>query len=154
MVNIREANISDARQCSEVLCSSIRKLCTADHNGDEQLILEWIGNKTEENMQKSILNKDTKFFVAVRENEIQGVGAISFPDEVSLMYVSPKSRYIGISRAILAVLESTLAESGCSKGKLTSTTTAHEFYKASGWTDVKMIHSWPGFDAYVMEKRL
>ena len=154
MVEIREAHVSDARQCSEVICSSIRELCTADHNGDEQLILKWIANKTEENLQKWILDESTKFFVAKFKEKIRGVGAISLPDEVALNYVSPKFRYKGISRAMLVVLENTLIESGCLKGLLTSTITAHEFYQASGWTDVKKVHSWPGLDAHVMEKWL
>ncbi|NKB35524.1 MAG: GNAT family N-acetyltransferase [Pseudomonadales bacterium] len=154
MVEIRKAQVSDARQCSEVLCSSIRELCSADHNDDEQLILKWIDNKTEENFRKWILDESTQFFVAEFEEKIRGVGAINLPDEVALNYVSPKFRYKGISRAILVVLENALIESGCCKGRLTSTITAHKFYQASGWADVKMMHSWPGLDAHVMEKKL
>ena len=55
---------------------------------------------------------------------------------------------------MLAVLERELGESGCKNGLLTSTVTAHNFYLSSGWRDVKSIRSWPGLDAYVMEKAL
>ena len=154
MVKIREANSSDALQCSAVLCDSIRELCIADHDGDVQIISQWSSNKTEENLRTWILDQNTKFFVAEYGKEIHGVGAINLPDEVALNYVSPKFRYRGVSRAILVELENALREAGCAKGQLTSTMTAHKFYLASGWSDVKQIHSWPGLSAYVMEKEL
>ena len=154
MVKIREAKGSDAHQCSEVLCASIRELCVADHKGDEQIISQWISNKTEENLQAWILDQGTKFFVSESGNEVLGVGAINLPDEVALNYVSPRFRYQGLSRAMLAVLENALREAGCAKAQLTITITSHEFYQASGWADVKVTHSWPGLKSHIMEKDL
>ena len=154
LLYIREAGSSDAQQCSAVLCASISELCIADHNGDAETISQWTSNKTEENLRNWILDQSTKFLVAQYGDEILGVGAINLPDEVALNYVSPKFRYKGVSRAMLAVLENALRESGCAKGKLTSTITAHEFYLASGWSDVKKIQSWPGLSAHIMEKEL
>ena len=95
MIEIREARVTDAKQCSQILRSSIRDLCVADHNNDEQLVSQWISNKTEENLEQWIQAKNTKFFVAAYGNELGGVGAISLPDEIALNYVSPKFRFQG-----------------------------------------------------------
>ncbi len=154
MIEIREAIDSDAQQCSAVLCASIRDLCIADHQSDEETITKWTSNKSEKNLRNWILDENTRFYVAESNNEIVGVGAINLPDEVALNYVSPTYRFKGTSRAILEVLENALREAGCAKAKLTSTLTAYEFYQASGWKDVKAIQSWPGLSAHVMEKEL
>lgn len=154
MVTIREAICSDAQQCSFVLRNSIRELCTVDHECDEEVIERWTSNKTEESLRNSIIDQSTKFFVAVCGREIQGVGAVNFPNEVALNYVSPNFRYKGVSRAMLKVLEDELRETGCTKGQLTSTITAHDFYLASSWSDVRMVKSWLGLSAYIMEKSL
>ena len=55
---------------------------------------------------------------------------------------------------MLGVLENALRASGCPKGQLKSTVTAHGLYLGMGWPDVKQIQSWPGFSAHIMEKGL
>jgi len=55
--------------------------------------------------------------------------------EILHNYVSPDARFRGVSRALLAALESRAAERGARQCRLESTETAHRFYRAAGYAD-------------------
>lgn len=133
-VTLRKARIEDAAACSAVLCASIRELCTADHHGDEQTIALWVGNKSPDTLRNWIQSPVSTIYVAEIDGHIVGVGGIS-GSEVALNYVSPSYRGLGISTAMLKELETALFDSGTRNAHLTSTTTAHEFYRRAGWID-------------------
>jgi len=105
-------------------------------------------------MTRWIANPSLILFLAERNEQPAGVGCISADGEVLLNYVSPAHRFRGISRAILKHAEAALAEIGVSKGRLTSTETAHRFYREAGWTDVGEPEIMFGLRGYPMEKEL
>ena len=154
MVSVREADVTDADACSKVLCASIIELCTADHNDDEAVIAKWTANKSPEILATWIASPHCTFFVAERDGELAGVGSISDSGEVQLNYVSPDHRYCGVSRALIAHLEATLRAQGISAARLTSTETAHSFYRKAGWTDAGEPENVFGLRGYPMEKSL
>lgn len=153
-LNIREALLSDAEICSEILCASIRELCIADHAGDEQLIGLWVANKTPGNLCNWIQDSGTTVYVAETPEAIVAVGGIDEVSEITLNYVAPDYRFRGVSRNVLNRLESELRSKGVSHAKLTSTETAHRFYKAAGWRDVPDSEMWLGMKGYPMSKSL
>lgn len=154
MLSIREADEKDAEACSKVLCASIRELCLADHNGDAELIARWIADKTPENLARWIADRRSALFLAERDGSAAGVGCISEDGEVLLNYVAPAHRFCGVSRAMLAQLEATLRDRGIANARLTSTETAHRFYREAGWVDFGEPEVMFGIKGYPMAKEI
>ena len=153
LIKVRLAGVKDAKDCSTVLCASIRNLCIPDHHGDEDVIAGWIENKTPENLRSWIENSEAAIYVAEIEDQIVGVGGLS-GSEVALNYVSPSHRGLGVSMVMLDKLESALRESGVNDAQLTSTATAHNFYLKAGWEDSGAPEESLGVIGFPMKKAL
>ena len=152
-VKVRLATVADASACSEVLCASIRELCSSDHQDDEQVIADWVANKTPENLASWIQSPEAEIYVAEVEASVVGVGGTS-GSEIALNYVAPNYKGCGVSTAILRALERILFDQGIRRAQLTSTTTAHEFYRQAGWTDSGEPLESLGVIGFPMEKVL
>lgn len=150
---VRQAGIEDAAACSAVLCASIRELCTADHHGDEQAIVRWLDNKTPETLRSWIQNPESTIYVAEIDGHIVGVGGIS-GSEIALNYVAPNYRSVGVSTAMLKELERVLLDRGVRNAQLTSTATAHDFYRRAGWSDSGEPVESLGIPGFPMRKTL
>jgi GNAT superfamily N-acetyltransferase len=140
--HIRTAKAEDADEACEVLRRSISELCVADHGGDPKTIEAWLSNKTPENVRAWIATPGQRLLVAVQGSKIVGVGAATATGEITLNYVSPVARFQGVSKAILAALEEYLREQGRTRGTLSSTQTAHQFYRAVGYEDANEPQEW------------
>ncbi len=92
--------------------------------------------------------------IVERAGEILGVGAASAAGEILLNYVSPGARFSGVSKAILQDLETYMLAQGNKKSFLSSTRTAHRFYKAVGYEDAGQPELWAGMSAQPMVKWL
>ena len=152
-LKVRQAIAEEAAACSIVLNSSIRRLCTADHLDDEQLIANWLENKTPQTMRQWIKSDAATIFVAEHEGKIVGVGGIS-GSEVALNYVSPSHRGLGVSTAMLNTLENELRNRGVRSAELNSTATAHNFYRKAGWVDAGEAMESMGIVGFPMKKLL
>ena len=152
-VKVRLATVADASACSEVLCASIRELCSSDHQDDEQVIADWLANKTPENLARWIQSPEAEIYVADVEASVVGVGGTS-GSEIALNYVAPNYKGRGVSTAILKTLERILFDQGIRRAQLTSTATAHEFYRRAGWIDSGEPVESLGVLGFPMEKAL
>ncbi len=123
-MNIRIADEDDAESACGVLRRSIEELCVADHQDDAQTIQGWLANKTAENVRLWIRTPGRRLVIAEENGEILGVGAGTTTGEVTLNYVSPDARFRGVSKAILAALETYFHEQGNTRSTLISTRTA------------------------------
>lgn len=139
---------------SAVLTASITELCSADHHDDPAILGRWLGNKSPEMVAGMLANPKAAFFVAEHDGEIAAVGCISEPDEIGLNYVAPAHRFAGVSKALLAAMEDHMRSRGISMARLSSTATAHRFYRAHGWTDAGACQLDFGMTCQPMEKRL
>ena len=81
-------------------------------------------------------------------------GIVDEAGEITLNYVHPDFRFRGVSKKLLGRLESELQSKGVAQAKLTSTETAHGFYKSVGWRDVADPERWLGMKGYPMRKAL
>ena len=131
IMEIREACMEDAEESCAVIQRSIAELCEADHQGDAPTISLWLANKTAENMRRWIAQ--THVFVATEHGRIVGVGAITDSGEITLNYVSPDTRFRGISKALLRRVEQQASELGVRTITLQSSLTALRFYELSGY---------------------
>ena len=130
---IRKATAEDAAAVCEVLKRSILELCVADHRNDPAILSRWLRNKTPEQVKEEIALLGNSVLVAVEDAVVLGVGLVTDTGEIGLNYVSPDARFRGVSRAIMAALESRAKERGNTRCTLTSTVTARQFYLSGGY---------------------
>lgn len=153
-IRIRLAQWSDRFDCAQVLTASIRELCIDDHKNRPEVLARWLENKTPVALGRWIRGDKATLWVAQLEAEVAGVGAIDDGRSVLLNYVSPRHRFRGVSRALLAHMEDALRASGVLRGTLTSSATAHRFYRDAGWVDIGSPDLWLTMPGFPMEKDL
>lgn len=153
-MQIRTAHADDAAGACEVLRRSIKELCIADHHDDPETIEGWLSNKTPENVRSWITAPTQRLLVAEKGGTIIGVGGATEVGEITLNYVSPDARFQGVSKAILAALEGYLREQGQKRSTLSSTLTAHQFYRAAGYEDAGEPQAWGKLRSQPMAKTL
>ncbi|MFD2647793.1 GNAT family N-acetyltransferase [Devosia albogilva] len=150
---VRRASEADAPEMSRILIASITELCSADHHDDPSAIAAWTANKSEAGVLAMMALADSEFYVAERDSVVLAVGAIQ-GDTIGLNYVDPQHRRMGVSRALMLGLEDVLRNRGVAVARLKSTATAHDFYKALGWSDVGPAAQGRFISAYPMRKVL
>ena len=152
---IRAATAQDAAEICMVLRRSITELCAADHQNDPHILSQWLANKTEDNLQAWIAREGQIYFVAEIDGRITGVAAVSATNGVLLNYVSPDYQYRGVSKALMAALESWLKEQGRVVCHLISTATARQFYETLGYLpDGEPVMRRSGMLTFPMKKLL
>jgi len=134
-VKIRDATPEDAEAACDVLRRSISELCVADHRDDPAILGAWLGNKRPDIVAAWARQPGNSLLVAVEGDAILAVGSVTDAGEITLNYVAPDARFRGVSRALLAALEARAAERGNVRCTLTSTETAHRFYRSAGYVD-------------------
>ena len=134
-MEVRDARIEDAAAACDVMRRSIAELCFADHRNDPAILSRWLGNKTPENVASWIAQPGSSLLVAVEDDGILAVGSVTDEGQITLNYVSPDARFRGVSRALLAALETRAAERGNDRCTLISTETARRFYLANGYVE-------------------
>jgi GNAT superfamily N-acetyltransferase len=135
VLSIRDACREDAVAACEVIRRSIAELCAADHGDDPEILAQWLSNKTPENVRSWIARKDATVLVALKTDAIVAVGMVTDAGEVLLNYVSPDTRFDGVSRALLNTLEDRSRERGATLCRLESTETARHFYRSNGYVE-------------------
>jgi GNAT superfamily N-acetyltransferase len=154
-MQIRDAVVADAEAACQVLRRSIAELCLADHRHDPIILARWLANKTPDIVASWIAREDNSVLVAVEGTVVLAVGAVTDAGEITLNYVSPDARFRGISRALLAALETRARERGNLRCTLLSTETAYRFYRDAGYADDGSArHKFGTTSGYPMSKPL
>lgn len=152
MIAIRRAVVADAPAMSAILIASITELCVADHRNDPALLAGWLANKAPGSVAQWFTNPDSTLLVAEHDGVPAAVGGcLNDQRRISLNYVSPDHRFAGISKAMLAALETEL---GPGEATLDSTETARRFYESCGWEVIGPQTTHRGISGYPMRKRL
>jgi GNAT superfamily N-acetyltransferase len=132
-VTVRQAEQRDAEAAVTVVRRSIAELCVADHQGDEETLAKWLGNKRPEIFLSWLSNPDHFCVIAESGRELLGVGLLRRSGEILLFYLLPGSQRQGIGRAIHVALEERAREWGLPLLQLESTAVARKFYEAMGY---------------------
>src|SRR5438270_13832591 len=111
-MKIRDAVPAEAPAACEVLRRSIIELCAADHRNDSVILARWLANKTPEIVASWIAKPGNSVLVAAEGEVILAVGSVTDEGEVTLNYVSPDARVLGVSRAMMPALETRGGERG------------------------------------------
>jgi GNAT superfamily N-acetyltransferase len=153
-MHIRDAVPSDASAACDVLRRSIAQLCVADHRGDAGILRQWLNNKTPATVASWIAETGNTICVALDGKTLLTVGSVRDSGEITLNYVSPDARFRGVSKAMVAALEDRALTHGNVHCTLTSTETAHHFYRKLGYVDAGAPVSKFGLQGYPMSRRL
>jgi GNAT superfamily N-acetyltransferase len=130
---IRRARTNDAAAACLAVRRSIAELCTDDHRGDEATLAAWLANKTDANFEQWISSVRHIALVAESANGVVGFALVNLDGEIVLLYVSPKARFQGVSKALLGAVEREALHAGMQTLTLNSTTTARQFYRGCGF---------------------
>jgi GNAT superfamily N-acetyltransferase len=134
-MEIRDARLEDAGRACDVLRRSISQLCVADHGNDPAILDAWLANKKPEIVAAWATQQENSLLLAVEGDAILAVGSVTDAGEITLNYVAPEARFRGVSRALLGALEARALARGNTRCRLTSTETAHRFYRSAGYRD-------------------
>jgi GNAT superfamily N-acetyltransferase len=150
---IHAARIEDAALYADLLRRSITDLCIADHQNDPAKLEPWLANKTADQVRDWIARDDLVIRVAILNAAPAGFGLAARSGDIRLMYTAPEARFQGVSTALLAHMESDLHALEIATATLTSTGTAHTFYKSRGWFDRGAPEIDNGMTGFPMAKR-
>lgn len=129
---IREAVAADAAAMTRLRAASIGALCTADHHDNPAAIASWVGEP--DKFDKLLAAGALRLLVAEIDGVMAGLAGWA-GDRVALNYVNPGHRLGGVSKALMQVIEERMAADGVALGRLESTRTALQFYRAIGWVE-------------------
>jgi GNAT superfamily N-acetyltransferase len=154
-VKIRDAVKADAEAACQVLRASIAELCVADHRNDPEILARWLANKTPKIVASWIADPDASLLLAAEGETIMAVGSVRNDGEITLNYVSPTTRFRGVSSALLTALEARARERGNKSCRLLSTETAHRFYLARDYVENGAPqHKFGTSSSYPMTKKI
>ncbi len=152
---VRRAMGRDARAACQVVRRSIAELCAADHHDDEETLAEWLANKNVSSFEGWICSGRHIALVAKENGGVCAFGLLNREGSLSLLYVSPDTRFQEVSKALLGALEQEALDAGIQEITLASTITARHFYLRCGYAMTG--DPYPGFGVtlcYPMSKRL
>ena len=134
MLTIRGTRRADADAMSALRIASITTLCAADHDNDADVLAAWLANKDGAAFRTMMRDGDSLLLVAEMAGQLVGLGGAAGA-RITLNYVDPAFRFQGVSKAMLAALETVIAAAGFDAATLHSTATALPFYRGQGWSD-------------------
>ena len=129
----RPATVGEAEEACAVIRRSIIELCGADHDSEPAILDRWLANKTPDQLRHWIEADPGGVLVGIGSAGIGGVGMVMPDGKVALNYVAPWARLSGVSKGLVEAMERCAAGWGLASCYLTSTITAHGFYRAYGY---------------------
>jgi L-amino acid N-acyltransferase YncA len=130
---IRKATPKDAKAACAVLVRSITEVCAPYYENDEEMLAQWLENKTPANVRRWI--ESDRSYCVVAENDkgvVVGFASIS-GCEIMLNYVLPEALHRGVGKRMLQALESHAIASGVEHIELMSSIPAKAFYERNGY---------------------
>jgi GNAT superfamily N-acetyltransferase len=132
-ITIRKATPKDAEAACAVLVRSIKEICAPYYENDEEILTQWLENKTPLNVRRWIESDRSYCVVAVNgQGLVVGFASIS-GCEIMLNYVLPEVLHQGIGKRMLQALETYAIASGIKHVDVVSTIPAKAFYERNGY---------------------
>ena len=130
---IRKATPKDADSACVVLVRSIKEICAPYYDNDEEILAQWLENKTPANVRRWIGSNRSYCVVAVKDKDlVVGFASIS-GSEIMLNYVLPEALHQGIGKGMLQALEAQAIASGVGHINVVSSIPAKAFYERNGY---------------------
>ena len=130
-ITIQKATPKDAEAACAVLVRSIKEICAPYYENDQEILAQWLENKTPANVRRWI---DRCYCVVAVNGKglVVGFASISGP-EIMLNYVLPEALHRGIGKGMLQALENHAIASGVEHIDVVSTIPAKAFYERNGY---------------------
>jgi len=140
-MNFRPANPSDLSAILDINLRSIFETCSSHY--PENVLRQWIGNRSEENFEKSL--SSNQLFVVEDEKRITGFLDV-IPGEVLAVYVYPDEERKGYGRKLLVEgIQRAKEDNG--KVVVFASLNAVSFYEKYGFEEEEEVkHSRNGID--------
>lgn len=151
---VRPAIAADARRIGAILIRSITDLCRDDHRGDADLLADWTGTKSLDDIRRWLDGPHHMLVSEGPDGRPAAVAMYSDQGEILLLYIDPDHRFAGHSKALLRQMEHALRTGGHARAHLTSTTVARPFYRRLGWCDAPPAADSAAETGYPMSKTL
>ncbi|WP_017395667.1 GNAT family N-acetyltransferase [Acinetobacter haemolyticus] len=148
---IEIAQQQDSKAILNVIKQSIES-CSLDHDNNQNVIDEWLSNKTEENIINWINNSYS--YVYKKDNKIVGFILMSKGGVILLNYVLPDYQGDGIGSAMVDFIISLSSSYQIDKIKLESTLTARKFYESKEFVILEETYEHEKLIGFKMERRL
>lgn len=132
-IEIRLAGPDDAAGACAVLRRSISELCVADHGNQPDILKNWLGNKTPDNVASWIASPSNHTLVALRDGELVGIALLTQAGKLSLCYVLPEVLHMGVGKLLLQGVEGQARSWGVSVLRLHSSNAGRDFYARNGY---------------------
>ena len=130
---IRKATSEDAEAACSVLVRSIKEICAPYYENDEEILAQWLENKTPTNVRRWIESDRSYCVVAVNGSGLVVGFAAIFGSEIMLNYVLPEALHQGIGKGMLQALEAQAIASGGGHIDVVSSIPAKAFYERNGY---------------------
>src|SRR3989338_2418262 len=99
-MRIRKARLSDAKNISQMICSTIRIVNSGDYSKIQ--IKVWLNSNTTKKVKESIKNPNKLIFVATDYGGISGVASINLKEnELGSLYIRHNIHKKGIGTMLL-----------------------------------------------------
>ena len=132
-ITIRKATAQEAESACAVLVRSIKEICAPYYENDEEILAQWLENKTPANVRGWIESDRSYCVMAINaEGQVLGFASISGA-EIMLNYVLPEVLHRGIGKRMLQALEAHAVVSGVDHIRLVSSIPAKAFYERNGY---------------------
>jgi ribosomal protein S18 acetylase RimI-like enzyme len=132
-ITIRKATPKDAEAACAVLVRSIQEVCAPYYENDQEILAQWLENKTPANVRRWIESDRSYCVVAVDGKDlVVGFASIS-GSEITLNYVVPEALHRGIGKRMLEALENHAIAAGLDHIDLVSSIPAKAFYERNGY---------------------
>ena len=132
-ITIRKATAEDAEAASVVLVRSIKEICAPYYDNDQEILAQWLENKTPANVRWWIESDRSYCVVAVNaQSQVLGFASIAGA-EIMLNYVVPEVLHRGIGKSMLQALETQAIACGVDHIRVVSSIPAKEFYERNGY---------------------
>ena len=132
-ITIRKAAPNDAEAACAVLVRSIKEICAPHYKNDQEILAQWLGNKTPANVRQWVESGRSYCVVAAdRKGLVVGFACIA-GSEIMLNYVLPEALHQGIGKRMLQALENHALDSGVEQIEVVSTIPAKAFYERNGY---------------------
>ncbi|MCU4387218.1 GNAT family N-acetyltransferase [Acinetobacter haemolyticus] len=148
---IEIAQQQDSKAILNVIKQSIES-CSLDHDNNQNVIDEWLSNKTEENIINWINNSYS--YMYKKDNKIVGFILMSKGGVILLNYVLPDYQGDGIGSAMVDFIISLSSSYQIDKIKLESTLTARKFYESKEFVILEETYEHEKLISFKMERRL
>lgn len=151
-IHIRTAQLSDAKQLSDLICENAEKLLKPHYNTEQWNI--FIKYYSAQVLSEKIANQTV--FCAERDGQIIGTAALD-GDFVVGFYTRLQYVNQGIGKQLMTYLETYAKSKGLTTLQLAASPEGLAFYYKNGWQKVKdftIEHYGVGFDETLMSKQI